>query len=91
MDSQGLTTNIKGTVRIPISLLDREYELEFDVMDRLCADVILGQSFLCKHSEVSFVMEGSDAPLKIKQEHVLSVAAANVEPPRLFEFLSSDC
>ena len=91
MDSQGLTTNIKGTVRIPISLLDREYELEFDVMDRLCADVILGQSFLCKHSEVSFVMEGSDAPLKIKQEHVLSVAAANVKPPRLFEFLSSDC
>ena len=60
-------------------------------MDRLCADVILGESFLCKHSEVSFVMEGSDAPLKTKQEHVLSVAAANVKPPRLFEFLSSDC
>ena len=36
-------------------------------------------------------MEGSDALLKIKQERVLSVAAANVKPPRLFEFLSSDC
>ena len=91
MASQGLTTITKGTVRISISLLDREYELEFDVMERRCADVILGQSFLSKHSEVSFVMEGSDASLKIKQEHVLSVAAANVKPPRLFKFLSSDC
>ena len=32
MASQRLTTNTKGTVRIPISLLDREYELEFDVI-----------------------------------------------------------
>ena len=79
MASQGLTTNIKGTVRIPISLLNREYELEFDVMDKLCFDVILGLSFLCKYSEVSFVMEGSDTPLKIHQKQVFSVAVANVD------------
>ena len=63
--------------------------MDFEVIDKLCTDVILDQDFIRKHSEVTFYMGGSDPPLKIDNNQ-LNIAVAKVEAPRLLEFLSSD-
>ena len=90
MASQGLKATTLGTFQATICLLDRQYDLKFDVMDKLCADVVLGQAFLGRHSEASFLMGGADPPLKINEKFA-NVAMANVEVPYLFEFLSENC
>jgi len=61
-------------------------------MSDLCADVILGQKFLRWHSELTLHYGGSDHPLRISLEpqSVLNVSAANLTPPRIFEFLATD-
>ena len=90
MASQGLKATTLGTFEATTCLLDRQYDLKFDVMDKLCADVILGQAFLGRHSEASFLMGGADPPLKINEKFA-NAAVANVEAPYLFEFLSENC
>ena len=85
MASQELLTNTHGSLKTAILVLNRSYLLNFEVIDKLCTDVILGQDFLRKHSEVTFCMGGSDPPLKIN-DNQLNVAVAKVEAPRLFEF-----
>ena len=90
MASQGLNATTLSTVPATICLLDRQYDLKFDVMDKLSADVVLGQAFLGRHSEISFSIGGADPPLKINEKFV-NVAMANVEAPYLFEFLSENC
>ena len=59
-------------------------------MDKLCADVVLGQAFLGRHSEVSFLIGGANRPLKINEKFA-NAAMANVEALYLFEFLSENC
>ena len=90
MTSQELVANTHKSLKTSILVLNRSYLLDFEVIDKLCMDVILGQDFLCKHSEVTFCMGGSDPPLKINDNQV-NVAVAKVKAPRLFEFLSPDC
>ena len=65
----------------------------FHVMPKLCADVIVGQEFLKRHDSITFVMNGPEESLTINtpmtaEPKRLSVAAAKLEAPRLFEFLS---
>ena len=90
MASQELLAKTHGSLKTAILVLNRSYLLNFEVIDKLCTDVILGQDFLRKHSEVTFCMGGSDPPLKIN-DNQLNVAVAKVEAPRLFEFFSPDC
>jgi len=64
-------------------------------MPKLCADVIVGQEFLKRHASITFVMNGPEESLTINtpmtaEPKRLSVAAAKLEAPRLFEFLSPD-
>lgn len=55
-------------------------------MKDLCADIILGQDFQSKHESVTINQGGSKAPLVIG-----SFSTLNVNPPKLFEHLSTDC
>ena len=88
MASQELVANIHGSLKTSIQVLNRSYLLDFKVIDKLCTDVILGQDFLRKHSEVTFCMGGSDPPLKIN-DNQLNVAVAKVEAPRLYKIFVS--
>ena len=71
---------------LPLIIKDRHYTQKLSLLPDLCADIILGHDFLCRHSEVSFPFDGDEDPINI-----LGVAAANVEAPSLFENLSADC
>ena len=58
----------------------------FKVLRELCADVIVGQEFLKRHSSITFVMNGPEDPLTIDTPSTttsaqLSVAAAKLDPP----------
>ena len=90
MASQELVANTHESLKTSILVLNHSYLLDFEVIDKLCTDVILGQDFLRKHSEVTFCMGGSDPPLK-RNDNQLNDAVAKVEAPRLFKFLSPDC
>ena len=65
MASQELVANTHGSLKTSKQELNRGYLLDFEVIDKLCTDVILGEDFLHKYSEVIFCMGGSDPPLKI--------------------------
>ena len=60
---------------------------------KLFTPLILGQKFLRRHSEISLHYGGSDHLLRISLEpqSVLNASAANLTPPRIFEFLATDC
>jgi len=85
---------IDGKAVIGIDICGEVYhQVQLGLMSDLCADVILGQKFLKWHSELTLRYGGSDHPLRISLEpqFVLNVSAAKLTPPRIFEFLSTDC
>jgi len=57
-------------------------------VDNLCADVILGLDFLKMHRSTTFVTGGPRKPIRVGDQKVCSLAAANVKPPRIFQFLN---
>ena len=63
MAFQELEINTHGERRTSMLLLNHNYLQNFDVMDKLCTDVIIGQYFMRKHSELTFFMSGNDPPL----------------------------
>ena len=93
MSSEGFAAKTLGKVNAALTTFGRDYQLQFG-MDKLCSDVILGLSFLQRHREVSFLLGGKEAPIKISQQTLIdhfNVAAANISVPPLFEFLTPDC
>ena len=86
MASTSLTKKTQGHSVLPLIFNDRHYSQKLSLLPDLCADIILGHDFLCRHSVVSFPFDGDEDPIKI-----LGVAAANVEAPSLFKNLSADC
>ena len=69
------------------------HQVQLGLMSHLCADVILGQKFVRRHSEITLHYGRSDHPLIISLEpqSALNVSAANLTLPRIFEFLATDC
>ena len=95
--SSEIAVQTLGKTAADLKLLDQTYpSSNFRVLKNLCADVIVGQTFLKLHSSVAFVMNGQKKALTIAASSKLSiaahtaVAAADLEPPRLFEFLLPD-
>jgi len=87
-----------GKTTADLNLLDRTYpSSNFRVLKNLCADVIVGQTFLRQHSSFTFMMNGHKEVLTIATSAKSpdagrpAVGAADWEPPRLFEFLLPDC
>jgi len=83
-----------GIVVATLSFHNRTYSTTtFSVIKNLCSYVIVGQELLKPHSSVTFVMNGPEEALTIPplKPQQLSVAAARLDPPRLFEFLLPEC
>jgi len=59
------------------------------VVDNLSADVILGLDFLKMHCSTTFVTGGLRKPIRVGDQKVCSVAAANFKPPRIFSCFRS--
>jgi len=83
-----------GAVTAKLSFINQTYPTTtFSVIKNLCSDAIVGLEFLKLHSSVIFMMNGPEEaltipPLKTQQ---LSVTAARLGSPRLFEFLLPEC
>ena len=81
------STKLEGKCLINFCLQNREYEnVEVYVLDKLCADIILGQDFMGKHESVTFKFDGKEPAL-----HVCALTAMDITPPTLFEHLTNDC
>jgi len=97
MASSEISVETFGKTTADLNLLDRTYpSSNFRVPKNLCADVIVGQTFLRQHSSVTFMMNGHKEALTIATSAESpdagrpAVAAADLEPT-LFEFLLPDC
>jgi len=97
MASSEIAVETLGKTTADLKLLDQTYpSSNFRVLKNLCADVIVGQTFLKLHSSVTFAMNGQKKALTIAASSKLSnaahtaVAAADLEPPCLFQFLLPD-
>jgi len=95
MASTKLLAPAHGKTHAWLSLLNRKCKnTSFEIIDDLCADVILSQQFLKRHREVVFFqMGGAEKTPVIPNffKKVLGVAAANVLPLRFFELLLPEC
>jgi len=60
------------------------------VVPKLCADIVLGQSFMKQHDEIVFKMGGLRKALIVSQKHC-RVAASYLHPERLFRNLEPGC
>jgi len=65
-------------------------------INNLCTDEIVGQEFLKQHSSVIFEMQGPERTLEIPGSTAdlrgqVAVAAAELDPPRVFEILLLQC
>jgi len=61
MASSEVSMQTLGRVSGVLSLMDRRYpNTSFHVMPKLCADVIVGQEFLKRHTSITFVMNGPE-------------------------------
>jgi len=57
------------------------------VVRELCADLILGQDFLKRDKSPIFLMGGPLKAIGVNQCNTCGVAAADIQPQRLFQFL----
>ena len=85
--SVGTSVEVRGFVLVPVKAFSRWYELKMGVVRELCADLILGQDFLKRHKSATFLMGGPLKAIEVNQCNTCGVAAADIQPPRLFQFL----
>ena len=87
MASSSSNKKLAGHCVATISVQGNIYDqVKLYVFPDLCADIILGQDWQSKHSSVTIEYGGLQPPLKI-----CNLTALNVDPPPLFEYLSTDC
>ena len=68
LSSKDFRANVIGTKAFNVVLQDQLYSnVLFNVMDELCADVMLGQDFMKLHEKVIFETGGSCKPLLINK------------------------
>lgn len=81
------TTKIAGYCVVDFSLLGREYRnINLNVIEDLCTDVILGTDFQEQHESVVIKYGGSKPTLTF-----CALTTINVKPPTLFANLSKNC
>ena len=91
MTSSELSATVLGRVTSNLDVQGRTYKnLSFGVIPNLCADVVLGQSFLKEHSEVLLKLEGTQKRLVIDNKLYCGVSASNFEGHRLFQNFQPD-
>ena len=83
--SVGTSAQVCGFVLVSVKAFSHWYELKMGVVRELCADLILGQDFLKKHKSATFLMGGPlTQAIEVNQCNTCGVAAADIQPPRLF-------
>ena len=91
MASSELSATVLGRVTSDLDVQGRIYKnLSFGIISNLCANVVLGQSFLNKHSEVLLKLEGTQKRLVIDNKPYCGVSASNFRGRRLFLNLQPD-
>ena len=87
------SAEIVGSISSEVIFRGQPYKnVEFSVVNDLCADVILGQDFMRLHESVVFKTGGARESLIIdKNESYCCVAPANVTPPRIFQHMNPNC
>ena len=82
MASGKLNAPILGQILSNLEIQGRNY---FDVMlglvPDLCSDIVLGQSFMNKHKELTFKLNGAQEGLVIQNPIRCGVATSNVNSP----------
>ena len=94
MASKSHSVKVNGNVSVDLNVFNNQYpDFKLAVMKNLCSDVILGLDFMKLHSKVNFEMNGSKSAISIDNHHLnlCNVLAANIEPPRIFRSISSNC
>ena len=87
MATPNLKSEIKGYCILSVTLQAQTYnDTKFTILDGLCTDIILGQTFMKKHRAIMLSFGRDLPPLNI-----CSLAVSNVTPPTLFSYLSKDC
>jgi len=86
--SAGSSAQVRGFVLFPVKAFSHWYELKMGVVQELRADLILGHDFLKKHKSATFLMGGPLKAIEVNQYNICGVAAADIQPPRLFQFLN---
>ena len=89
LTSVGTSAQVRGFVLVLVKAFSHWYELRMGVVRELCADLILGQDFLKKHKSATFLMGGPLKAIQVNQCNTCGVAVADIQPPRLFQFLNS--
>jgi len=84
--SAGTSAQLRGFVLAPVKAFSPWYELKTGVVRELCADLILGQDFLKRHKSTTFSMGGPLKAIEVNQCNTCRVAAADIQPLRLFQF-----
>ena len=79
---------VRCFVLFPVKAFTHWYKLKMGVVQEFCADLILGQDFLKKHKSATFLMGGPLKAIEVNQCNTYGVAAAEIQPPHLFQFLN---
>ncbi len=92
--SSNSVVNSKHCVHISeLSVQGFKYEnKKISTLDGLCSDMIIGHDLLSHHRNLVVSFGGGRSDFQVNCDSgVCSVAAANVDPPPLFSYLSDDC
>ena len=88
MASSSLFSTTLGHTIVSLDLNGRDYlNVKLSILPNLCSDIILGHSFLQRHSSVQIPFGGPLPPLSVCG----LTAIKNVPYPSLFENLTPDC
>ena len=91
MASSELSATVLGRVTSNLDVQGQTYKnLSFGVISKLCAVVVLGQSFLNKHSEVLLKLKETQKRLVIDNKPYCGVSISNFGGRRLFRNLPLD-
>ena len=94
MASTSHSAQVKGVVLVNLKVFNNNYsKFKLEVMEELCADVILGIDFMKLHSKIKFKMHGHQEVISVNSSlnNPHNVMAAKIEPPRIFQSISPDC
>ena len=98
MASSEMSVETFGKTTADLNLLDpTNPSSNLRVLNNLCTNVIVGQTFCRQNSSFTFVMNGQNtalmmaAPAKSPGAGRTAVTAADLDPPRLLEFILPVC
>ena len=98
MASISYAVKVHSNAKVDLQVNKENYaRFNVGVVDKLCADVILGRDFMKLHEGVHFNQQGHKSVLQVNpgrtkhSDEMCLVMAANVDPPRIFRTVKENC